>query len=272
MPTINVLTWNSRGESPAKATFLQSLILNNPSVPGWQPDLIFIQEALASPGGAVWNMLSNLGAQPGGANYTAHAAQFAALASEGYIFKVSNNITVSGTFGTIDLARDAGVIASINAFSIPERRVATAEVRAMRNPAYTSVTIAGRLVSFLTWHAPLGPSAVIHGISAAVNYDAYYFLQNSTYYTGTLRQPGVGNLALVAGDLNVTDNDLSNPTHAPAIPRLFPSWVGVSSKLDHILAYRNVGPATSITFPNAGAYSTGGVSDHAVQVSTVKWP
>lgn len=273
MPAINIMTWNSDGESAAKAAFLQDLILNNPSVPGWQPDVVVIQEAQAAPGGDIWNMLSNLGGQPGGGNYTVNAPQFAPLSSEGYIFMTSNHVTLAGgAFTVVDLATDPGVLAAIDAFATPlARATAIAEVELMRDPARAPIAFAGRALDVMTWHAPLGPSRLIQGISAAVNYDAYYFFQSSNYYTATLLQPGAGNLSAVAGDLNVTASDLTNPTEAPVVPYLFPGWTGVSSNLDHILAYRNVGSVASITFPNAGSYQTG-LSDHAVEVSSVSWP
>lgn len=152
------------------------------------------------------------------------------------------------------------------------RPTATVEVGAMRQPGAVQVAFGGRVVNFMTWHAPRGPGLILLGLSASVNYDAYYFLQSSNFYTG-LCAPGANNLSLIAGDLNVTSTELASPTGLPPpINFLLPNWKGVSSNLDHILAIRNVGSPGSITFPNAGHYPTGGLSDHDVQVSTVSWP
>lgn len=269
MPNLNVMTWNSRGENLAKAAFLQNLILNNPVVPGWQPDVIIIQEAQAAPGGALWAMLAGLGGVVGGINYAANAPQFVAVGGEGYILKVSNNVT-PGAFQLVDLAADPGVLAAIGMFPPHLRPVATAEVATMRKPGEATLAFGGRQLRFMTWHAPLGPGQILHGINAAVNYDAYFFLQSSNFYNA-LYNPGPGDLNIIAGDLNATAVDLGAPTGLPPpINHLLPNWVGVSNNLDHILARRNVGGG--INFPNAGHYATGGLSDHDVLVSTVRWP
>jgi exonuclease III len=264
MPNINIMSWNSNGETAAKAAFLQNLILNTPPA----PDVILIQEARAAAGGAIFNMLGGLGG-----NYNMTAPQFAGIAGEGYILAVSNNVTLPTPFNVVDLAMDPGVIAAIADFLTPAARAAAkSEVKAMRDPAQASIGFAGRNVNVMTWHAPIGPSQVIQGINAAVNYDAYYYLQNSNYYLGTLRLPGNNNLSIVAGDLNVTRNDLSDKTHASGVELLLPDWVGVSSGLDHILAFRDKGSVKQIKFQNDVAYDTNGLSDHDVQVVTVQWP
>jgi hypothetical protein len=272
MPNLNILTWNSRGESPAKAAFLQNLILHNSSFPGWQPDVIIIQEAMANAGGAIWNMLAGLGGVAGGGNYTLTAPQFVGIGGEGYILKVSNPVTLAlWAFQAVNLAADPGVVAAIGMFPPGTRPTATAAVAAMRKPGAVQLTFGGRLVRFMTWHAPRGPGQILLGTSASVNYDAYFFLQSSNFYA-VLGAPGASNLSITAGDLNVTDAQLGAPTGLPhPINGLFPNWAGISSRLDHVLARRDGGGA-GIGFPTHGAFGTGGLSDHDVLLSTVQWP
>jgi len=271
MPSLNLMVWNSRGENAAKAAFLQNLILNNPVVHGWQPDIIAIQEALAAPGGALWAMLAGLGNVAGGNNYALNPPQFVALQGEGYILKVSNNVAFARAFQRVNLAGDAGVVNAINTQMGPNKPTAQQEVAAMRQPGDAVLTAGGRRIPFMTWHAPRGPGQLLHGPSAAVNYDAYYFLQSSNFYNG-LCAPGAGNLSLIGGDLNVTPMDLAAPTGLPApIDFLLPNWDGVSNGLDHLLA-RGDGGAGGIHYQHAGHHATGGLSDHDVLVATVHWP
>jgi hypothetical protein len=54
MPSLNVITWNSMGETPAGAYDLVQVINR------WQRNLIVIQGANAIPGGAIDTMLSGL--------------------------------------------------------------------------------------------------------------------------------------------------------------------------------------------------------------------
>lgn len=275
MPNLNVMTWNSTGENAAKALFLRNLIVANPAVAGWMPDVIVIQEAQAAPGGAIWNMLVNLGTAGNPqfhANYAGQAPQFVGIPGEGYIMMVSVNVAIAVALAPVNLPADPGVIAAIGAFPGATAAALTAAVAAYRDPVRAQLTFAGRTIEFMTWHAELGPGlAPLLGVSAAVNYAAYFFLQRSNYYTNTLSQPGGANanLGLIAADLNVTAADLAAPTGLAAVPNLLPNWTAVGNNLDHIVARRQNGPA-GIAFANAGHH--GSPSVHDVMVATVHWP
>ncbi|HEU4558263.1 MAG TPA: endonuclease/exonuclease/phosphatase family protein [Longimicrobium sp.] len=275
MPAINIMSWNTNGESIAKANFLQNLILNNPAVQGWQPDVILIQEAQGAAVGPVWGMLNGLGGAPGQGNYTNNPAQFVAIGGEGYILKVSNNVALQpGAFAVHHLANDANVQAAVanDFFGAANQAATLATIGMMRNPAIAPLGFAGRGMNLLTWHAPRGPGTLL-GNSAAVDYLAYYALQNSAIYTQALTAPGANNVSIVAGDLNIRPRDLANPTGLPlqGIQRIFQNWVGISNVWDHVLAIGNNG-GQGINFANDGWYPTGWPGAHAVLVTTVNWP
>ncbi|MEO1082728.1 MAG: hypothetical protein AAFY88_00655, partial [Acidobacteriota bacterium] len=272
---LNVMTWNSTGENAAKAAYLHNLIVNNPTVPGWMPDVIVIQEAQAAIGGDIWNMFTALGT-PGSpqfdANYNGSAPLFAGIPGEGYILMHSVNVA-PGAFAALNLAADPGVIAAIGAFPPAQQAQLQQAVATYRSPASAQLGFGGRIVELMTWHAELGPGLpFMLGVSAAVNYTAYFFLQSSDYYNNTLTQPGGANanLGLIPADLNATAIDLNNPTLVPAVPHLLPNWTAVSNNLDHIAARRDNGPG-GINFQDAGHYDNPH-SVHAVLVSTVHWP
>ncbi len=268
MPGINVMTWNSRGESPAKAAFIQNLILNNPVVPGWQPDVIFIQEAVIGGGGQIFAMLAGLGAQPGGAIYSNHAPALLQTQGDGLICMLSNNATaIANNFALVDLPNDPGTNAFINTLPANSRPTARNEVAAMRMPGSIRFTFAARTIEAMTWHTPLGPGQLLHGNVAAVNYDAFAFLFTSNYYTANLDNPGLGGLGLVSGDLNVVN--LNANTGIPQMATLFPGWVGFSNNLDHSIGVDNGG---AVAFNNAGFFPSNGLSDHAVLVGQITWP
>lgn len=276
MPNLNVLTWNSNGESAAKAAFLHNLIVNNPTVGGWMPDVIVIQEAQAAPGGALFAMLAGLGA-PGNAWYNANyhnvAPQHVAIPGEGYILMTSA-AAAAGPFAAVNLAADPGVVAAIAAQPHAQQGALTAAALTDRAPAHAQIAFGGRTVECMTWHAPLGPG-LMHGISAGVNYSAYFFLQSSNFYNNTLCTPGApggnANIGLIPADLNVTPVDLNNPTLCPAVPHLLPNWAARSHNLDHIAAREDGGDA-NIGFAHAGFHPVAFHGAHAVFVSTVIWP
>lgn len=277
MPSLNLLTWNSRGESVAKATFLHDLIVNNTVVPGWTPDVIVIQEAMSAPGGALWAMLSNLGT-PGTPEfcpaYLGRVPQFAGIPGEGYILMLSAPTSLTTAFAAVDLSVDPGVVSTITnpAFTPGQRADLLAAVTTYRAPAHAQLSRSGRTIELLTWHAPLGPGLpFMLGARASVNYTAYFLLQRSDLYNHTLCHPGAvgANLGLIAGDLNITVQDLMQPTLVPLVPALLPGWRAVSNHLDHVCGRTDNGTA-GITFQHAGHYPS--PSDHNVLVGTITWP
>lgn len=263
MPTLKVMTWNSRGESPAKAAFLQNLILHNQNFQNWYPDVIAIQEAAVG-GGPIAQMLNGLGVQLP-AVYANYPPTGANVRGELNLLKLSNSFTAVQPLQSVALATDPGSVAAA-----AQTGIAPFLTQQMRYPARADVLqcFGGRQVNFMTWHTDTGPGP-LPGISAAVNYAAYWLLQSSNYYTTVLNVPPANGISIIAGDLNAYAADLANPTGIPTPQRILPNWFGVSNNLDHIVARTAIAKPT---FPNAGHYSTGGLSDHDVFVSEVIWP
>ena len=83
-----------------------------------------------------------------------------------------------------------------------------------------------------------------------------------------LAGPGMGNLGMIAGDLNVTVAQINAPTGIPGLPWILPGWNGVSDNLDHILGHAQAGQPNP-AFGNAGNFPASGT--HNILVSTVTW-
>lgn len=266
MPSLNTLTWNSTGETAQGAADLQDVIqyltANN-----WPPHVIVIQEANAAPGGAIYNVLNGLGAAYN--HPPAHAIE-GGTAGRGYLLTTHATVDGNGTFRRYDLGADPMLLQWINSeLSLRARQIATDELTTMRMPATAYLTFQGRMVPFLTWHAPRGPGQVLAGatLGGGANPDAYLFLQNSFGYM-ELTGPGMNGLGLIAGDLNITVEQLNTPTGWPAMPRILPDWIGVSDNLDHILGHPQAGQPNP-TFQNSGNFPASGT--HRILVSTVTW-
>lgn len=268
MPMVRLLTWNSRGESPYKAQVLRNLILQNPVVQNWHPDIIVIQEAHASPNGAIYTMLAQLHQQS--QDYPNRPPNLVALDnSESYLLMTSTQVQINNC-ALADLWNDPGVQGTIGAYPQPTRGALQFECQHIRYPATAQLTHtpSNTGIRFATWHAPRGPTPVFLGISAKVDYDAYYFLQVSNHYQALLN-PAQNSVSIIAGDMNATVSDFVNPTHTgvAAIQQLLPGWDGRSFNLDHIFAY----PANRVRFQNVGAHPAHRASDHEILVGEVHY-
>lgn len=266
MPNLNVITWNSTGETPQGAAALQDVI-NDLTLKGLPPNVIVIQEANAAPGGAIYQMLAGLGGaynQP-----PAHTTE-GIPGGRGYILLTSATVAGQGTFAQGDLANDQVLQNWMNAnLSLQARQTAYGELQTMRMPATATLGVGGRIIPFLTWHAPRGPGQVLTGatLPGGANPDTYLFLQNSGIYL-PLVAPGINNIGMIAGDLNVTVAGINQNTDIPALPIILPGFVGMSDHLDHILGHPNPGGANP-TFPNSGHFSASGT--HNILFSTVSF-
>lgn len=266
MPNLNVVSWNSTGETAQGAADLHGVI-QYVTAAGWQPHVIVVQEANAAPGGAIHTMLAGLGAaynQP-----PAHAVE-GGPGGRGYLLTTHTSVGGQGTFARYDLATDHVLQAwAAASLSLAAQQIAAQELATMRMPAAATLTFQGLTVPFLTWHAPRGPGQVLAGatLQGGANPDAYLFLQNSNAHV-VLAGPGMGNLGLIAGDLNVTVQQINGPTGLPPMPRVLPGWSGVSDNLDHILGHPQAGQPDP-TFSNSGNFPASGT--HRILVSTVTW-
>lgn len=266
MPNLNVITWNSTGETAQGAADLQDVI-NYMTAGGLQPHLVVVQEANAAAGGLIYQMLAGLGLaynQP-----PAHAIE-GGPGGRGYLLLTRHTVAGQGTFVRTDLAADWVLQNWMNThLSLAARNIAYNELASMRMPATAALMIGRVNAPFLTWHAPRGPGQVLAAatLQGGANPDAYLFLQNSGVYL-PLTGPGVNNLGLVAGDLNVTVEALNSNTGIPALPYILRNFVGVSDNLDHIVGHPNPGQANP-THTNSGNFPATGT--HNILVSTVNW-
>ncbi|MDT5027372.1 MAG: hypothetical protein QOE61_3798 [Micromonosporaceae bacterium] len=116
MTTLNILTWNSNGETQQAALDLQGVIVKL-NQNGWLADAIVIQEANAAPGGYIYQMLSGLGgvynAQP---THTTEGIPGGA----GYLLLTRTSVGGQNTFARYNLAADAGLQAWMNASLSPK--------------------------------------------------------------------------------------------------------------------------------------------------------
>ncbi|HET9627679.1 MAG TPA: hypothetical protein VFP84_40255 [Kofleriaceae bacterium] len=266
MPSLNVITWNSTGETQQGAARLQEVITHL-TVNGWQPNVIVIQEANALPGGAIYQMLASLG---GAYNQPPAHVPEGGPGGRGYLLLTSTAVSGQPTFTQANLATDATLQLWINTnLSLPARQQANHELSTMRMPARASLGIGGRLVPFLTWHAPRGPGQVLTAatLQGGANPDGYLFLQNSGIYQ-PLSAPGLNNIGMIAGDLNVTVAALEQNTGIPALPYILPGFIGESDNLDHIEAHPNPGSANPV-LSNGGHFDAPGT--HNILVSTVSF-
>lgn len=286
MPNLNVLTWNSTGETLQGATALQTVIINDLVANGWWPHVIVIQEANNLSGGLIHQMLAGLGGTLAGqyppathGTYNsppAHAKEDGPSGC-GYLLTTHSSVAGQGTFARTDLSTDMVLQPWIN--NIPNsavRQQAFNDLAGMGMPAMATLDFQGRTVLFLTWHAPRGQGHLTHTaipgttLPGGANADAFLFLQNSRVYQ-TLVEPGMNNLGVIAGDLNVTSAGLKTSTSLPTLRRILPGWVGVSgdpNQLDHILGHQHPGQANP-RFTNGGHFRASGT--HEILVSTVAW-
>lgn len=264
MPNLNIITWNSTGETQQGADDLEEVITYLVTQ-NWQPHVIVVQEANQNPGGAIYTMLQGLGNaynQP-----PSHAVE-GGSGSRGYLLLTYNTVQLAVPFVRADLAQDQVLLNVIGTLPPQWRGIALNELAQMRMPAFAGLGYGGGQVPFLTWHAPRGPGPLLTTVlPGGANADAFWFLQNSGLYNG-ITTPGAGNMGVIAGDLNITVAALNAPTGIPALPYILPGFTGVSDNLDHIVGHPQPGqPAPQ--FPFAGNFPASGT--HNILVATVHW-
>lgn len=266
MPNLNILTWNSTGESVQGAARLREVIDFLAAGQAWQPHIIVVQEANQAPGGPIYQMLNGLGNaynQP-----PSHATE-GGYGARGYLMLTHNSVAIQNPFARIDLNQDAQLLSAINKFMPRYKQIALDELKDMRMPAGCGVIFNGAGVAVLTWHTPRGPGQLLTGLTlqGGANPDAFFFLQNSGIYA-KLIAPGAGNLGLVAGDLNITPQEINSDIGYPDLREVLRGWVGVSNNLDHIVGHSQKGrpdPAWPV------GYNFEAPGTHAILIGTASW-
>jgi hypothetical protein len=265
MPNLNVLTWNSSGETEESARQLREVI-GIAAGSGWIPQVILVQEARQQPGGLVYQMLDSLGSDYQGP--PSHAVEGGAY-SRGYLMLAHRSVVIRHAFERRDLSQDTKLLDIIGLLPPRPRQIALDMLPDMNMPAVAGLSVDGADVGLLTWHAPRGPGQLLTGLTlqGGASPDAFWFLQNSALYAD-LNAPGVGNLGLIAGDLNITRQEINRHIGHWDLPYVLRGWTGVSNTLDHILGRPQPGQANA-SFPVGWHFDT--FSDHAVVIATVSW-
>lgn len=148
MPDLNVLTWNSTGETAPGAARLQEVITHLAGN-GWQPHVIVVQEANQAPGGLIYQMLAGLGGYNQPPSHTTEGGS----GSRGYLMLTHSSVQIHRAFGRFDLGQDAQLGALINRLSLRARAIALDELRDMRMPAIALLGYQGAGVAAYVAHA-----------------------------------------------------------------------------------------------------------------------
>jgi hypothetical protein len=261
MPDLRIITWNSGGEADGRGAALTAFanainaLFYNPAVAGSVPvQIVTTQEAYVGGGGAIAVALAaapfNNFINPHG-HVREHLAPgagqpFRVGVSKAYrLAWMNTDPTAALNLGpaaaapvlvNLDPAVDAGVAAWIAGFGMPAAQ-ANAVSRAaanMRWPVYQALTYAGNNVHLFTWHVELRANWLgANFLGPIVNQglpEAFMFFQNSTFYTALIAGLGANDLVIIAGDLNATAAEMTNPN-------FFPNFVGITDNLTHILAF-----------------------------------
>jgi hypothetical protein len=265
MSNLNVITWNSTGETQQGALDLYSVI-NYEVARMWQPHVIVVQEAKQAAGGEIYNMLQALG--PAYNQPPSHAVEGGPY-GRGYLMLTYRTVQFQTPFVRLDLGQDQTLLQLINNLPPQHKNTALQQLAAMRMPAGAVLLFGGATVPFVTWHVPRGPGVLLQGftLQGGANPDAFWFLQNSGFYQ-QITNPGQNNLGVIAGDLNITVQEINGRTGHPALEEVLPGWDGVSDRLDHIVGHPQSGQPPP-TFPYAGNYAASGT--HNILVGQVSW-
>jgi hypothetical protein len=242
MPDLRIVTWNSTGESAAKAgELLAEINYLNATYPATPVMVVLNQEAQNAAGGAIYAMLNIAGAGGIGAAYTrppAHIQEMLTGGGAGYTELDSTAVAVTAGLTLHNYLADPTFVAWVGALPPNQQTTARNEVTAWRPPAAMELTCGGDTVRLITWHAPLGLSGLLTGCTTTggAPLDAFLFLDQSDILQGA-NNPDI---VIIAGDLNMTSADLAAKCYAY---EPLAQFTGVSSNLDHIVAW----------LPNGGA-------------------
>jgi len=264
MPSLRILTWNSKGEDVFRATTLRHEIntLNN-AVPTQPVGIIVHQEAQQPATGAITMMLNDGTAAGLGPNYTRPPRHITEHATAGMAYNVlvHNTVNVTTLLQRHNYATDATFGGWINRVPQHIRNRVIEESQQFRPPVYMDFTYAANAIRLITWHAPLGDSAFLTGCrtKGRAPLDAFLFIDQSALLTPHF------DLYIIAGDLNMTKKDLGTNCHGY---EPLDDFGGETSHVDHVLAWRPNGAQP--TYSQARAVGAP-PSDHCMFSCVVNW-
>jgi hypothetical protein len=179
-----------------------------------------------------------------------------------------NALAGVGGFAFVNLSPnvDAGVAGWIAALNLAPVQLAAMNNAAnnMRWPLYQHRTVNGGAnnIHFFTWHVPLRVNwlgANIFGPMAGPGLpEAIFMFENSTFLTTIEAGLGVGDVVVIAGDLNANGADMMN---------FFPNYIGVTAGLQHIIARS---PSLNLAVNQNVAWATP-FGPHAILAARTQW-
>lgn len=276
MPSMRIISWNSRGETYAKGQELQQAQAwlaanyggNHPDV-----DAFVIQEAQNAAGGPVRNMMNTDPANGVtlvslGANINRppdHTTELVTGGGDGYLCCTHTNVTINTHLALWNYGADATLTGWMTSLNMTQRGAMMA-ARTQRPPAYTELTVGGTPVFLITWHAPLGVSGLgAETMPGGGLIDAYLVLEQSNLLTQAQTYAGANGVVIIAADLNTTENGLKKKYWGLYKP--LRNFRGLGNHLDHILAWKPGGGNVVVDQGHNSATS----SDHNMISARVTW-
>lgn len=256
MPSIRIVTWNSKGENLQKAEELEAV---QPALDRLYPihpdvDIYLIQEACQKPGGDISVFLNNL------QGFTVSHISESWTGGQGYICATRDALITATPLALYNYCSDLNLknkpqlLKDFNCLNRP--------------PAYTVLTTKTRdTVLLITWHAPRGiTSFLMENMTGGALIDAYLALENSNLIQNPdwIAQAPVS-LVVIAGDLNANPRDLIFKYCGNYTP--LQNFHGLSNNLDHILVNGRNRVVVNVT----EGQNTPSSSDHNLMSARVQW-
>ncbi len=235
MPELNVLSWNSNGETAEGARTLRSVLARTASW-DWRPHVIVVQESWKSLGGPIYQVLADLGEEY---NAPSHDIEMPS-GGRGYLMCTHQSVAGQSTFKRVDLNQDKKLIDWLTDSLGIRSAVDDARQRlaVMQMPAMAELRFEGWEIPFTTWHVQRGPGYLLRNekLPGGANPDAFLFLQRSVLYE-TLTGDHDNTVGFLAGDLNTRVEGFAENDW------ILPDWTGVPRGLDHLLCHSHAAPA-----------------------------
>ena len=238
MPSLNILSWNTHGESHEKAIYLDKIVTYLKANNQWTPDVVFIQGAHVNPNGEVYRYLKSCTLFK---NPVAHVPAGGGSGCS-YLMAVAPHVTITKRFSSLAFLHDKGVQRWIDSsFDQDYRKIVTAEVAEFCNLGVVEIDVEDSSVRLATWHAHRGYSCINSHPSRLrgdANPDAYLVLEASDYYNDFLTDLGNVQVSSICGDLSIYHDDLGRSIKLfdKSSYTVLENWTGNGSKIDNITA------------------------------------